>query len=403
MMLSLPPSKRSTWELEDADEEDDQFILMACAYALKKRRVQQQALWSFVHASQELLNAYKHYRGGDHAITTFEVPPAGFETFHFDTYCPKLFVQDFRFDKMQVNVIVQSLLTHAGLPEEVVSYAQDRAPLRTAFLMLCMKYAWPTRLGRMTQMFGKSVAWISRIITTTRTLLFQFCQPKMRCPPQLSAADLATFTSAVQKVSGLDVCFGFLDATVRPICRPSVGQKECYTGKDRLHALKFQVCSTPDGIIQHLDGPWPGRRNDHHMVNSAPYSGGTPVLSSWILAHPLTVHGTHHIVYADAGYFTQPGIETPWPDGAFNAEHQCQNDMMKSARIAVEWEFGHVLEHWASLHFRPSQKLLTAGIGQVYIVAAFLTNIHNILHPSKTSLYFKVSPPDLESYLRRLK
>ena len=399
-MLSLP-SKRLMPEINEDD--DDDVMLAACAIAVEKRRQHQQLVRVFIQAAEDVFAAYKKYRGGDNAVLNFELPPEGFETFHFETYCDKLFVQDFRFNKVQVTVIVQSLVTHAGLPEEVVSYAQDKAPLRTAFLMLCMKYAWPTRLGRMTQMFGKSISWISRIVTTMRTLLFTFCHGKMRCPPQLGAADLANFTRAVQAISGLDVCFGFLDATVRPICRPSIGQKECYSGKDRLHAIKFQICSTPDGIIQHIDGPWPGRRHDHHMVNSAPLSTGTPALTSWILGHPPTVYGTNHIVYADAGYYTQPGIESPWPDGAFNAAHQTQNDMMKSSRIAVEWEFGHVLEHWASLHFRPSQKLLQAGIGQAYIVAAFLTNIHNIVHPSKTSIYFHVAPPSLEAYLRRLK
>lgn len=382
-------------------EEDEEVLLVACTYAIKKRRLEEQLARSFAIGARLLLDAYVKYRGGLNALANFDVPAE--PLFHFERYCEKLFVQDFRFNKAQVNCIVESLVAVAGIPKEICSDSQDKTDLRTAFLCLCMKYAWPTRLGRMVQLFGKSISWISRIVSKLRKLLCNFCQPKMRSPPTLSSADLQRFSSAVEHVSGIDVVFAFLDATVRPICRPSVGQKECYNGKDRLHAIKFQICSTPDGIIQHLDGPWPGRRHDHHMVNSAPLSTGTPALVSWILSHPRTAHGTAFLVYADQGYYSQAGIETPWPDAAYNLEHQVFNDMMKSSRIAVEWEFDHILEHWASLHFKPSQKLLTGGIGQQYVVAAFLTNVFNCLHPSKTSVYFKVAPPDLHTYLQRLK
>ena len=383
------------------ESSDDEMLMAASVIAIKRRRIQEDFARHVSMNCRAIMDAYVRYRGGMNAIANFEIPCQ--PLFDFDTYCDKLFVQDFRFTKTQVNTIVETLVTVAGMPAEVISDSRDKAPLRMAFLMLCMKYAWPTRLGRMVQLFGKSVSWHSRIISKLRQLLFSFCSPKMRCPPSLSAADVQRFASAVEKVSGLDVCFGFLDATVRPICRPSIGQQECYNGKDRLHAIKFQVCSTPDGIIQHLDGPWPGRRHDNHMVNSAPLSTGTPALASWILLHPPTKYGTNYVVYADQGYYTQAGIETPWPDGAFNLEHQVFNDMMKSSRIAVEWEFGHILEHWASLHFKPSQKLLTGGIGQQYIVAAFLSNVFNCMHPSKTSIYFGVQPPDLCTYIQSLK
>jgi hypothetical protein len=47
--------------------------------------------------------------------------------------------------------------------------------------------------------------------------------------------------------------------------------------------------------------------------------------------------------------------------------------------------------------------LLTGGIGQQYVVAAFLSNVFNCMHPSKTSIYFGVQPPDLCTYIQSLK
>jgi hypothetical protein len=354
MLHSILSSKRPfSADGYDADAiDDEELVLVACHHALKKRRLREQMARTFCVASKLMLDAYVKYRGGMNAILNFQledVPPIRFES--IEAYCEKRFIQDFRFSKRQFNLVIEALISDAGFPTQIVSYAGDKAPLSIAFLMLCMKYAWPTRLGTMSFMFGKSISYLSRIIKAMRVLLFQFCHSKMRNPPQLADADLKKFTEAIKKKSGFDICFGFLDATIRPTCKPSIGQKEYYNGKDRLHAIKFQICNTPDGIIQHIDGPWPGRRNDHHMVNSAPLSSGSPALVSWILSHPCTDRQTHHVVYADQGYFSQVGIETPWPDADFNIEHEHFNACMCTARISVEWEFGHILEHWASLHY----------------------------------------------------
>lgn len=66
-------------------------------------------------------------------------------------------------------------------------------------------------------------------------------------------------------------CIGFLDATVRPICKPGphggmdrndprvdIVQRVVYNGYKRVHAIKFQSFATPDGIIMDLSGPYAG-------------------------------------------------------------------------------------------------------------------------------------------------
>ena len=39
--------------------------------------------------------------------------------------------------------------------------------------------------------------------------------------------------------AALNNCFGFVDRTVRPICRPGEHQQAVYNGHKRVHALKF--------------------------------------------------------------------------------------------------------------------------------------------------------------------
>ena len=55
--------------------------------------------------------------------------------------------------------------------------------------------------------------------------------------------------------AALNNCFGFVEGTVRPICRPGEHQRAVYNGHKRVHALKFQCVALPNGLIGHLYGP----------------------------------------------------------------------------------------------------------------------------------------------------
>lgn len=58
-----------------------------------------------------------------------------------------------------------------------------------------------------------------------------------------------------QKGAALDNCFGFVDGTVKAICRPGQMQKTVYNGYKRVHALKYQSLALPNGLIANLFGP----------------------------------------------------------------------------------------------------------------------------------------------------
>ena len=51
-----------------------------------------------------------------------------------------------------------------------------------------------------------------------------------------------------RKGAPLENCSGFV-FTVRPICRPNENQSTVYNGHKRVHALKFQSLTTPNGLI----------------------------------------------------------------------------------------------------------------------------------------------------------
>ena len=67
---------------------------------------------------------------------------------------------------------------------------------------------------------------------------------------------LIEYAQAVHsKGHALENCWGFIDGTVRPICRPGENQKVVYNGHKRVHALKYQSVVAANGLVANLYGP----------------------------------------------------------------------------------------------------------------------------------------------------
>jgi hypothetical protein len=180
------------------------------------------------------------------------------------------------------------------------------------------------------------------------------------------------FEKAIFDNCGVHGIFGFIDATVRPTCKPELFQNAVYNGKDKTHALKYQVLCTPDGIMRHVSGPYCGSRHDQHMVHKSDVLG-------WVTAHPRSPEGREYVVYADAGYAIAPGLMRPFADERINIAHKAANEVMSSVRICVEWEFGDIVNYWAAVNFKPRQVIFNGSRpGQQYIVAALLSNCRHL-------------------------
>ena len=72
---------------------------------------------------------------------------------------------------------------------------------------------------------------------------------------QWNDAILNPQASISNRGSPLTNCFGFIDGTVRPICRPGESQRIVYNGHKRVHSLKFQSLAIPNGLIANMYGP----------------------------------------------------------------------------------------------------------------------------------------------------
>ena len=72
----------------------------------------------------------------------------------------------------------------------------------------------------------------------------------------LNPAVLQIYSNTIaDKGAALNNYLGFVDGTVRPVCRPGEYQRVIYNSHKRVHALKVQCVALPNGLICSLYGP----------------------------------------------------------------------------------------------------------------------------------------------------
>ena len=307
----------------------------------------------------------------------------------------------FRFQKEDMHRLVTAL----QLPDTMRS--TDGRKKWSGFDGLCVvlrRLAYPCRLKDLEDIFGRPREDISVIFNDTLLHLFNVWQNLLNTlmHPWLTADRLARYAEAVHRKAPLCNVWGFIDGTVRPICRPTVGQRLVYNGHKRIHALKFQSVSTPDGIIAHLYGPVEGRRHDAFLLAD---SGLLPQLEAH-MNRPNAAPDTPAVysLYGDPAYPLRAHLLCPFRGAALTDAQQQFNAQMSAVRVTVEWEFGKMLQLFAFTDFRKNLKVLLQPVGAIYVVSALLTNCHKCLYGSQSSSFFSTEEhpmrtPPLEEYL----
>ena len=160
----------------------------------------------------------------------------------------------------------------------------------------------------------------------------------------------------------------------------------------RIHGLKFQSISTPDGIIQLLTGPFPGRRHDAFLY----LESGTERQ----LRDLQVFFNRQIIIYGDSAYPRSSVLAKPFARTNASADELKVNLLMSRARISVEWCFGKIDSLFAFNDFKKNIKILKNPIANYYLVSALLTNAHTCLYGSLSSQFFSVDPPSLDDYFQ---
>ena len=161
---------------------------------------------------------------------------------------------EFRVKKQDLDTLAEAL----QIPESFHCKQRSKIDGMEGLCMLLRRFAYPCRHSDMVPRFGRPVPVLSmatnkvldHIYDTHGHLLTDWN------PYLLSAQALEEYAQAIsRKGSPLQNCFGFIDGTVRSVCRPGRHQRVLYNGHKRVHSLKYQSIALPNGLIGNLYGP----------------------------------------------------------------------------------------------------------------------------------------------------
>ena len=155
------------------------------------------------------------------------------------------------------------------IPDTISTSNRMRVDGVEALCIFLKRFTYPCRYVDLILHFGRAVPDCSiissqimdHIYSTFSHLLSDFNLPI------LSQNKLEEYCDVIHaKDAPLTNCFGFVDGTVRPICRPGTNQRVVYNGHKRVHALKFQSLALPNGLIGNMYGPLEGKRHDCFLL-----------------------------------------------------------------------------------------------------------------------------------------
>ena len=161
---------------------------------------------------------------------------------------------DFRVDKRDIALLIEALRVPL-----ICKCSNGTICDGTEGLCIVLKrFAYPCRYSDMMPIFGRSVPELSMICNQVTDWIYNTHGHKVTRWNHgiLNPPLIATYADGVHfKGAALDNCFGFIDGTVRPISRPMSNQRVVYNGHKRVHALKFQAVTLPNGLISNIYGP----------------------------------------------------------------------------------------------------------------------------------------------------
>lgn len=221
----------------------------------------------------------------------------------------------------------------------------------------------------------------------------------------------------------VDRVWGFIDGTHLKICKPTVGQRVCYTRYKRAHTAVLQGVTTPDGnvimcqllplklswlqrlysapgIIVQMFGPVEGSCPDSNVLRD---SGLLPTVRAYMTARYGADVAQWLYMYADKGYPLVDVLQTPYRRVAAAPPFAgAVNAAMAAKRVSVEHSFRKYKALWAFNNFYSDLKVRKSPVGKYFLVSALLTNVHTCLYSGQVGQAYRLHPPTLHNYLNSI-
>ena len=321
-----------------------------------------------------------------------DLPYWSYEKFELDNLTDDECKAEFRFLKNDIYQVAEVM----RVPEEIFTYNRVKVDGIEALCIFLRRFAYPCRYSDIMPRFGRPIPQLSMISNQLMNHVYDNYRNLLQNLNQqwLAPNHLQAFANSIyDKGAPLDNCWGFVDGTVQPICRPNKNQRVVYNGHKRVHGIKFQSVVAPNGMIASLAGPYEGRKHDSGMLNE---SG----LLQQLQRHSYDSNGNSLCIYGDPAYPLRLQLQAPFRGPALTQNQKLYNKAMSKVRIAVEWVFGDITNYFAFLDFKKDLKIGLSAVGKMYISCAVLRNAHTCLYKSTTSDYFNIDPPTLQQYFQ---
>ena len=321
-----------------------------------------------------------------------DLPYWNYPKFDLDNLTDQECLTDFRFYKNDV----YNLKDVFQIPDEIVCYNRTVVDGLEALCIFLRRFAYPCRYGDLIPRFGRPVPELCIISNEIVNTIHNLYGHKLQNFNQawLSPAKLEDYAHAVhQKGAPLDYCWGFVDGTIRAVCRPGENQRTLYNGHKRVHSIKFQSVVAPNGMIANLFGPVEGKRHDSAMLTE---SGLLPLLQQY--SHDT--NGRPLCIYGDPAYPLRIHLQAPFKGARLTQDQKDFNQAMSKVRVCVEWVFGDITNYFAFLDYKKNLKVGLSSVGKMYVTCGLLQNARTCLYKNTTSIFFYIDPPSLDDYLQ---
>lgn len=289
---------------------------------------------------------------------------------------------------------IKKLRILLGIPNELRTESRLVANGDEALCLVLRRLCYPNRYCDLERMFGRDRTELSSIFNHTIDHLYHRFDAKFHgMNDPWFKNNLQEFADAVSAAgSPLENIVGFVDGTVRPVCRPKDHQREMFNGHKRYHGLKFQSVVAPNGLIVDLYGPIEGRRHDCFMLAESGLLNTLDTLGEDEAGRPFGIYGDPAFPQRDRLYAPFKGAQPTPLEATFNR-------YMSGVRQSVEWGFGNIVKHWAFLDFKKNLRLHLQPVGKLYVIGALLSNCYACMYENNISNYFGMAAPSIEEYL----
>ena len=324
--------------------------------------------------------------------TNLDLPYWNYEKFDLENMSNDECKAEFRFLKNDIYTLHDVM----RFPEEIVCSNGFKVPGLYALCVLLKRFAYPCRYLDIMPRFGLSIPQLSMISNKAMNIIYDDWGHLLRSFEQewLSPENLSNYANIVhQRGAPLPNCWGFVDGTVRRICRPGVNQRVMYNGHKKIHAIKFQSVVAPNGMVANMFGPVEGKRHDATMLVRSE-------LLTLLQVHSRAPDDTLLCIYGDPAYPLRPQLMAPFRGANLDDRQQIWNTRMNAVRTAVEWVFNDIVNYYKFLDFHKNLKIQLSAVGKMYLVCALLQNARSCFYGSLTADFFDCQPPSIQSYFQ---